>query len=184
MSNNNQGMIERLARVERKNRQLGKGLGIALIVLCSLAFMAMSDAQTEKVLKVKGIAIVDEAGETVAYFGVDKEGVTSLSFLEKDGFRQELSNRGIGIYSENHTIGIGFSDAGFGIGVYDKNNVGRVALGGSLTREVYGVAVSDKNDKRRVALGQGSDEVFGFSVMDAEGKPHYSVPENFDLSKK
>ena len=62
--------------------------------------MAMSDAQTEKVLKVKGIAIVDEAGETVAYFGVDKEGVTSLSFLEKDGLRQELSNRGIGIYSE------------------------------------------------------------------------------------
>ena len=33
-------------------------------------------------------------------------------------------------------------------------------------------------------MGQGSDEVFGFGVMDAEGKPHYSVPENFDLSKK
>ncbi len=84
-----QAVMDRLEKVEKQNRVLGRR-GIAVLAICgALLFLAAAVQTGRHVLTANEFILQDSQGRTRAKFSVDSKGV-ALVFLDESG-REQLS---------------------------------------------------------------------------------------------
>lgn len=109
-------LAARLERLERQNRRM-KRIGIATIAVAGIAFLLGAQGDKPEVLseiRVKKLVVVDDAGTTRGFLGLNADGHTLLDLKDRSGRRRAYlfvneSNRRtlIGFHQSDGTMRVG-----------------------------------------------------------------------------
>jgi hypothetical protein len=144
-----QNLVERLARIERQNRRMKRGLVMLALVCGSILFVGYTSLEEQlqgvknlhvTQLDVNQIAVRDASGQLRAWFGIaDNE--TKILFYDENG-RQRA---GLGLTSKYEPA----------LGIFDGNNNTRIVLG--MVEGWPGLVMRDPQGQKRVALHSRED---------------------------
>lgn len=152
----------RLARLEKQNHRLRRGMGLAVVCLCAAALMGAHHAKKDATfgtITADSIRLVDSAGNAVILIGKGEVG-TGMAVLQSDGSPAAIVGKsnaeeagGFVVFDAagNARIGIGMDEGVPSLAIADVDGTKRLSLGGG--NQKFGVAVFDEMEKPRAAIG-------------------------------
>lgn len=158
-------LIERLERLERQNRRLGRSyrmmkfITLGAIMLCA-SLASIPTARSGKIrtlIEARSFDLVDSSGKVLASWGPTSDGVV-LTFFDSAG-------------KKTLTLGNDANESLTGLLTWDNNNV---VGGNGVVRTFFGE--SNPNN----AGGGG----FGAAVFDGNETPRAEFGQNFDLTSQ
>lgn len=144
---------QRLARIEKQNKRLKRGLlalaGGLMIVLAMGAKTGMRDGHFGNIT-ASGVTIVDASGKELITIGHHPDLGTGLRIYNGSGKR---------------VVGMGVTADEKGGGLVVADNAGMARLGLGTDSGVPSIAMTDDNGKKVIGLG-GTTDGYGLVIMD------------------
>ena len=154
---------ERLERVERQNRNLGRKLHwfgrlntVLLAAFCGIVFMGQAK-QVPRVVEARRFVLKDKNEKERAVLGFDKDGNVEFSITasHRTGIIMRATTTGnvhLGLYKKGKLCVnlAAAADGSRGLVVFDETPLSRIEI--AVHRDQARVQLSDKNGKRRLDL--------------------------------
>jgi hypothetical protein len=192
MEDRNQGLTNRLERLERINRRLM----IAGLVGLGLLGMAATQDLYPDVIQAKRFQVVDAKGNVLMDLGkfgsknhpnlviYDAKGVVRAAI----GIDSESDNSGTAAYDHNGTMrtSVGITETGAnkgnsGLAVYDKTGLTRGGIDVDVVNDFTGFYNLDANGKARLAAGTSLEANTPFyNLYDGNGTQRASMSVDYD----
>ncbi len=129
---------QRVAKLERQNRWMKRGSGLALAAIACVVLIGQGKAKALPDLVVRSLTVKSKSGKELAFLGADVGKTAVLRFTSKDGRNQAhfgMSSNGaphlyLGDNANRAQVSLGLAPWGSPLfGVRDKNGVNRLGLG-------------------------------------------------------